>query len=100
MALLLAINIRWFGPGIAVLPHRFYYRYKHRLGMQLLFVDAQGDSHRLTLHEGTFVGTTTSGLGELMAFYRISNGGTIHAKYIGHNIFFVCIIDAQGQRVG
>ncbi|MED6224759.1 hypothetical protein PIB30_087272 [Stylosanthes scabra] len=82
--------------GVAVLPHRFYYRYQRRLGVHLLFVDAQGDSHRLMLHKGTFAG---SGLGELMAFYRISNGGTIHAKYVGHNILCVCIVDAHGQRV-
>ncbi|MED6108011.1 hypothetical protein PIB30_019414 [Stylosanthes scabra] len=86
--------------GVAVLPHPFYCRYQRRLGVQLLFVDSQGDSHRLMLHKGTFAGTITSGLGELMAFYRISNGGTIHAKYVGHNIFSVRIVDAQGQRVG
>ncbi|MED6184427.1 hypothetical protein PIB30_047372 [Stylosanthes scabra] len=65
--------------GIAVLPHRFYCHYQQRLGAQLLFVDAQGDSNRLTLHKGTFAGT--------MGFYRITDGETIHDKYVGYNIF-------------
>ncbi|MED6131919.1 hypothetical protein PIB30_014364 [Stylosanthes scabra] len=75
--------------GVAVIPHVFYTRYCCRLGTSLLFVDQHGDTHHLTLHRRRFSGTLTSGLGELMEFYRLERGEMLEVKFAGRNTFHI-----------
>ncbi|MED6224742.1 hypothetical protein PIB30_087032 [Stylosanthes scabra] len=92
------LNLPW-NTGVAVILHVFYTRYCCRLGTSLLFVDQHRDTHHLTLHRRRFSGTFTSGLGELMEFYRLDRGEMLEVKFAGRNTFHMKVLQPDCMRV-